>query len=156
MSARVFIGKLFRVLTVTVRPKHRIAGDDGKMRPGPFLPESFWYSKVSCILSLEASNEKIVPITPVIVTDFSPKPFSSNELPEGEVGRRELGDGSKQGIAEFAVRDGNHHNAPPPTGEGEKSSLPVPSPQSVTPQSHDCHAKLERDKEILRARGFLL
>ena len=106
MSPRVFTGKLFRILTATVMPRHRISGADGKMRPGPFLPESFWYSKVSCILELEVTNEKIVPITtlnttgeggaaplhpPVIVTNFSPNTFPSSGLSEGEVGRREFG-----------------------------------------------------------------
>jgi hypothetical protein len=107
MSARVFVGKMFKVLTSTVKPKHRITGEDGKMRPGPFLPESLWYSKVACILSLEATNDNIVelsaPVTeaggrcpprpPVFVTDFSNKPFSNSKIAEGRAGRRELGDG---------------------------------------------------------------
>src|SRR5207248_1030319 len=71
MSARVFKGKLFRLLTTTVKPRHRITGEDGKMRPGPFLPESFWYSKVACLLGLETTNEP-----PVFVTDFSRNSFS--------------------------------------------------------------------------------
>jgi hypothetical protein len=159
MSARVFYGKLFRVLTVTVKPKHRIAGADGKMRPGPSLPESFWYSKVACILELIATNEKIATVTtlnptleggaaplhpPIILTNFSFNPFSGSALSEGEVGRRELGDGNKR-ESDLAVRDGTTiatlHNQPV---EGE-ISLPAPSPQ----------AKLERDKETLRARGHL-
>jgi len=172
MSARVFVGKLFRVLTVTVRPLHRIAGADGKMRQGPALPESFWYSKVSCILALEATNEKIVPITtlntteeggsvplrpPVIVTNFSSNPFSSSDLSEGEVGRRELGVGSKrENDLAVAVRDENQHNAPPLAGEGEAISSPAPSPRDcVTPQSREYHGDVQRQKEILRARGFL-
>jgi hypothetical protein len=99
MSPRVFAGKIFRVLTATVRPRHRLTGDDGKQRPGPFLPESFWYSKVACLLSLEVTNE------PVIVTDFVPKSLSSCRLSEGRVGSGELGDGSKR-ENELAVRDG--------------------------------------------------
>jgi hypothetical protein len=59
MSTHVFKGKLFRLFTTTVKPKHRMAGEDGKQRPGPFLPESFWYSKVACLLSLEATNEAL-------------------------------------------------------------------------------------------------
>lgn len=144
MSPRVFVGKVFKVLTATVRPRHRIAGDDGKMRPGPFLPESFWYSKVACIVSLEVTNEKIVPIPtlntteegglrppapPVIVTEISPNPFPTFHLSEGEVGRRELGDGSMRGNRDLASARGNHHNAPPPAGEEEKGSSPAPSPQ---------------------------
>src|SRR5258708_16264370 len=83
MSARVFKGKLFRLLTATVKPKYRIVGEDGKMRPGPFLPESFWYSKVASLLSFEASNEYsastaggFAPPDPrVFLTDFSLLPL---------------------------------------------------------------------------------
>jgi hypothetical protein len=142
-----------------VKPAHRIAGADGKMRPGPFLPESFWYSKVSCIVALEATNEKIVPITtlntteeggaaplhpPVYLTNFSPNTFSSNPLTEGQVGRRELGDGSKRGKADFAVgveTIATLHNRP----AGEETSLPAPSP----------HGDLERQKQTLREMGLL-
>ena len=53
MSPRFFAGKVFMILTATVRPRHRLAGDDGESRPGPPLPESFWYSKVACLLSDE-------------------------------------------------------------------------------------------------------
>jgi hypothetical protein len=171
MSARVFVGKLFRVLTTTVKPRHRIAGEDGKSRPGPFLPEAFWYSKVLCILALEATNEKIGPVTtvnateeesdatlhsPVNVTNSSSNPFSESDLSEGEVGRRELGDGSKRGSTDFAVRDEHHHNAPPLAGEGEAISSPASSPRDcVTPQSREYHGDVKRQKEILRARGFL-
>lgn len=171
MSARVFVGKLFRVLTTTVKPRHRIAGEDGKSRPGPFLPEAFWYSKVLCILALEATNEKIGPITtlntteeesdatlhsPVNVTNSSSNPFSQSDLSEGEVGRRELGDGSKRGSTDFAIRDEHHHNAPPLAGEGEAISSPASSPRDcVTPQSREYHGDVKRQKEILRARGFL-
>lgn len=94
MSPRLFKGKLFRVLTTTVKPKHRIAAEDGKMRPGPFLPATFWYSKVACLLSLETTNEAgdFAPPAPrVFLTDFSRNPFSSIALFEGTVGRRELG-----------------------------------------------------------------
>jgi hypothetical protein len=162
MSPRVFTGKLFRIFTSTVMPRHRISAADGKMRPGPFLPESFWYSKVSCILALEVTNEKIVPITtlntteeggsaplhpPVIVTNSFPNPFSGSDLSEGEVGRRELGDGSMRESAEFAVRDENHHNAPPPAGKGE-NSLPASSPDQP-------HGDIEQQKKILRERGLL-
>src|SRR5215470_4518189 len=86
MSPRVFSGKLFRVMTSTVKPRHRLSCEDGKFRLGPPLPESFWYSKVACILSLEISNEKVVeiptlntteggglrpPVHPVMLTNFS-------------------------------------------------------------------------------------
>jgi len=161
MSSRVFVGKLFRILTTTVKPPNRIAGPDGKMRPGPFLPESFWYSKVSCILALEVTNEKIVPISnlntnpggglcppapPVILTNFSSNPFPDSGLSEGEVGRRELGVGSMRESGEFAVRDENQHDAPPPAGK-EENSLPASSPQA--------HGDIEQQKKILRERGFL-
>src|SRR5258707_113537 len=161
MSARVFSGKLFRVLASTVKPKHRLAGADGKMRPGPFLPESFWYSKVACLLSLEATNEAITPITtlnttyeggvapctPIILTNFSPNPFSESDLSEGEVGSRNLGIGSMRESSRFAVRmdtNAGLHNQPVEVG-----SLPAPSPQV----SGECD--IERQKEILRQRGFL-
>jgi hypothetical protein len=157
MSARVFVGKLFRVVTVTVKPKHRIAGEDGKMRPGPFLPEPFWYSKVACILALEVTNENIVPITtlmessaplhpPLIVTDFSSNTFSGSSLSEGKVGRRELGDGSKR-ENDFAVRDGTTVATLYHQPVEEETSLPAPSPQ--------VHGDVELQKKILRERGFL-
>ena len=172
MSPRVFVGKLFRVLTATVKPRHQIAGGDGKMRPGPFLPESFWYSKVSCILALEVTNENVVPIITlntteeggaaplhpaVFVTNFSSNPFPCSDLSEGEVGRRKLGVGTKRenGLA-VAVRDENQHNAPPLAGEGEAISSPAPSPRDcVAPQSREYHGDVQRQKEILRAKGFL-
>lgn len=163
MSARVFSGKLFRVLASTVKPKHRLTGDDGKTRPGPFLPESFWYSKVACLLSLEATNEAVVPITtlnttyeggaapctPVILTNFSPNPFSESGLSEGEVGSRNLGIGGMRESSGFAVRmdtNAGLHNQPVEAG-----SLPAPSPQV----SGECQGDIERQKEILRRRGFL-
>ena len=83
MSPRIFVGKLFQIQTATVRPRQRISGEDGKSRPGPFLPETFWYSKVACLLSLEVTNERIPDNVvaseprdcaflerPVILTDF--------------------------------------------------------------------------------------
>jgi hypothetical protein len=159
MSPRAFKGKLFRILTSTVKPAHRIAGADGKMRPGPFLPESFWYSKVLCILELEVTNEKILPITtlnttedggaaplppPVYLTNFPPNTFSGHALTKGEVGSRKLEDGSKRENEEFAVRMETIttlHNRP----AAEETSLPAPSPRK----------DLERQKQILRERGFL-
>jgi len=139
MSPRIFRGKVFRILTTTVRPKHRVTGEDGKARSGPPLPEAFWYSKVACLLNLEATNE-----TPVFVTDSSRKPFSSSDLIEGRVGRWELGDGSKR-ESELAVRDGTtvttHYNQPAEEG----ISLSAPSP----------HGDIEKEKQILRERGLL-
>jgi hypothetical protein len=146
MSPQIFRGKLFRALTATVKPKHRITGHDGKIRPGPCLPEAFWYSKISCLLTLEVTNEKVVSISnqsitqeggsaplqpPFPVTDFSPNHKTANEFPDGGVGRRELGDGSKRGQDDFAVRESDHHNTPPPAGEGEKSSSPASSRPDV-------------------------
>jgi hypothetical protein len=160
MSARAFKGKLFRARITTVKPKHRIAGEDGKFRPGPFLPESFWYSKVVCLLSLEATNEYLdsastaggfAPPDPrVFLTDLSENPFPITDLPKGRVGRRELGDGSKR-ESEIAVRDGTTiatlHNQP----AAEETSLSAPSPKSYA----DRCAELEYQKDILRKRGLL-
>jgi len=162
MSARIFKGKLFRLLTATVKPKHRITGEDGKSRPGPFLPESLWYSKVACLLSLEASNEQLhlastaggfAPPDPrVIVTDFSSKPFSNSGLSEGRVGRRELGDGSKR-ESEFAVRDGQTvttlHNQP----AGKEPSLSAPSPLAVTSEGRRRQLLQKQAKEIKAKYG---
>lgn len=168
MSERVFKGKLFRVRTTTVKPKHQITGIDGKSRPGPDLPEMFWYSKIVCILSLEATNENVLsmpslnttkagglrpPEPPVCVTDFPSNPFSESALSEGEVGSGELGVGSKQESG-LAVRDGTT-NATPHHQPVEEPSLPAPSPQP----SGECQAvrqgDIERQKQILRQRGFL-
>jgi hypothetical protein len=163
MSARVFKGKLFRSLTTTVKPRHRIAGNDGKTRPGPFLPESFWYSKVSCLLSLEASNERLslastaggfAPPDPrVFLTDFSQNHFPSNSLPEGKVGRRELGDGSKR-ESELAVRGGTTiatlHNQP----VGKQTSLPAPSPELTTTEAQRRDLLRKQANEIKAKYGF--
>lgn len=59
MSPTIFVGKLFRIRTATVKPQQRITGPDGKGRPGPKLPEPWWYSKVDVILGLEAGNGTI-------------------------------------------------------------------------------------------------
>jgi hypothetical protein len=171
MSPRIFGGKLFKIQTTTVRPRHRITGEDGKSRPGPFLPENFWYSKVACLLSLEVTNEEIPrnaitsaseaggcapPEPPVILTDFSFKAFPGSNLSEGRVGRRELGDGSKRECG-FAVRDGKTvatlHNQP----AGKGTSLSAPSPQPLMPREtyETRRDELERQKEILRKRGLL-
>jgi hypothetical protein len=93
--------KSFDCLRLLLSRGTHIAGEDGKIRPAPFLPESFWYSKVACLLSLEASNERLDSASPtggfappdarVILTNFSEKPFPDTELSEGRVGRRELG-----------------------------------------------------------------
>jgi hypothetical protein len=130
------------------------------------LPESFWYSKVACLLSLEATNEHLdsasrgggfAPPDPrVFLTDFSENPFSGTDLREGRVGRRELGDGSKR-EPELAGWDGKTvttiHNQP----AGRETSLSAPSPESLTRRESytDRLADLERQKEILRKRGFL-
>jgi hypothetical protein len=94
MSARVFKGKLFRLLTSTVKPRHRITGEDGKSRPGPFLPETLWYSKVNCLLGLEVTNERLdsastvggsAPPDPrIFLTDFSENPFFQHCVGGGE------------------------------------------------------------------------
>lgn len=168
MSERVFNGKVFRVRTTTVKRKHSIMGIDGKSRPGPDLPESFWYSKIQCILSLEATNENVLsmptintteagglrpPEPPVCVTNFPSNPFSESALSEGEVGSGELGVGRNRESG-LAVRDGTT-NATPHHQPVEGPSLPAPSPrEGITLESH-AHDKLERDKGILRAKGFL-
>jgi hypothetical protein len=166
MSARIFKGKLFRLLTTTVKPKHRIGGDDGKLRPGPFLPESFWYSKVACLLSLEASNEHMdsastaggfAPPDPrAFLTNLSENPFSGTDLSEGRVGRRELGDGSKR-ERDLAVRDGKTVATLRNQPAGKAASMSAPSPKSLMPPKAytDRRAELERQKQILRERGFL-
>ena len=82
------------------------------------------YSKVACLLSLEATNEVLPP--PVFVTDFSRNTFPSTDLSQGEVGSWEVGDGNKR-ESELAVRDGTtiapQHNQP-----AGAASLPAPSP----------------------------
>ncbi|HTZ73058.1 MAG TPA: hypothetical protein VMB47_03990 [Candidatus Aquilonibacter sp.] len=123
MSARTFKGKLFRVLTATVKPKHKLTGEDGKSRPGPPLPENFWYSKIACLLSLEVTND------PLIVTEFPHNSFPVCEMSQGGVGSGELGDGSKRD-SEFVPRDGKpsqHHTT---SRQGTANSLPTPSPPS--------------------------
>ncbi len=66
LSPRIFPGKLFRVSVVTVKPRHRIVGTDGKTRQGDFLPDFLWYSKIASILSLEVTNSPICEPTSTI------------------------------------------------------------------------------------------
>jgi len=137
------------------------------------LPESFWYSKVACILRLEVSNERIVVLpdlnvtpeggsaplhppvysskNPVFVTDISPNSFNSLALAEGKVGRRELGDGSKHGNDVVAPRDEHHRNTPQPAGREAASPLPASSPRTETLRGSV--SWLARQKQIPRAKS---
>ena len=90
LSARKFLGKGFRVLVQTVRPRHRITQPDGKLVAGPELPEFLQYSKVAAILALEVTNGP-----PRLLTDFSSKPFPRSEFTEGEGGGGKVETGSE-------------------------------------------------------------
>jgi hypothetical protein len=48
---------------------------------GDFLPQAFWYSKVECILSLEATAK----LPAENVTSFSSNPSTSQGIERGEV-----------------------------------------------------------------------
>lgn len=87
MSHKTLAGKIYRVRTATVKPRHRVTRPDGKIGFGDFLPESLWYSKVDCILSLEA----IAKLPRKNVTDFSSNPSASHGIHRGEVWRMESG-----------------------------------------------------------------
>ncbi len=56
MSHKTLAGKIYRIRTATVRPRHRVTCPNGKMGFGDSLPQAFWYSKVECLLSLEANS----------------------------------------------------------------------------------------------------
>lgn len=87
MSHKTLAGKIYRVRTATVKPRHRITRPDGKIGFGDFLPESLWYSKIDCVLSLEATAK----LAAESVTDFSPNPSTSHGIHRGEVWRMESG-----------------------------------------------------------------
>jgi len=143
LSPKVFEGKLFRIQTTTVKPRHQLTGPDGKQRPGEVLPEHLWYSKVHCVLSLEVTNvpdqkssptrRKTEGLTLAGVPSSAPpwrngakthslKKVSSNpselsDLHEGRVGRRELGSGNWVSGASATGRGGQSDNAPQPADE---------------------------------------
>lgn len=83
LSPRIFLGKAFRVRTATVKPRHRVTGADGKIRAGDYMPEFMWYSRIDCVLSLEATNEPLNGATKI-----SRNSFPGNEMGTGRVGSR--------------------------------------------------------------------
>ncbi len=58
LSPRMFLGKTYTIRTVTVRPRQRITGKDGKIRSGDPLPDFLAYSKVDCLVRLEINPDK--------------------------------------------------------------------------------------------------
>lgn len=155
MSPKIFIDKLFRVRTSTVRPRHQITGPDGRQRPGEPQPEHLWYSKVDCLLSLEVTNEvtnspvvalqpKPNSATPVVVTEISPNPFSHREMDGGGYGRRTLDSGYWVRKAGFARWGGQSDNAPNPVGGEENLAA------GRTPPTHQVELeRLRLEAEIL-------
>ncbi len=137
LSPKIFPGKLYRIRTATVRPRHRITGPDGKTRSGDFLPEHLWYSKVDCILTLELTD-------PVILTEKLSKSLPTTALSTGEVGRRELGvgNGVRRDESQGCSRGGNPStNAPNQVGdEGNLVAGPTPAP-SIPPEEEEKYAK---------------
>jgi hypothetical protein len=142
LDPRIFLDKLFRALTTTVKPHQQIVSD-GKVRRGPELPEPFWYSRVACLLSLEIdssgglcppapplslSSFQNKPETPDIVTASSRNPFPSISLSEGRVGCWELGVRSLSENSVVAVGDGQANQSTNHAGPTEKSAAPAPSP----------------------------
>ena len=139
LSPKIFPGKLYRIRTAIVKPRHRIAGPNGKIRSGDFLPEHLWYSKVDCILSLEVTD-------PSILTEKLSKPFPPTGLSTGGVGRRELGVGDGVGRKEFeGCSRGGHPsaNAPNQAGGGGKpvaGPTPVKAPGESPEAENDSYA----------------
>jgi hypothetical protein len=160
MSPKIFEGKLFCVRTTTVRRRQRFTGPDGKRRPGRVFPETLWYSKVDCILSLEATNQQLSEFssakrfpkpktegaTPFIVTGDSSNPSSQQRDGGGQGGVVEVGSmnlGAPQGKSgvggtDFSAwREGEQDtNAPPPAGGGGDSAV------GHTPSNPGKHNKL--------------
>lgn len=130
LSPKIFKQKVFRILTGTVKPRHRISGPDGKQRPGEFLPEHLWYSKVEAILSLEVTNEPLQSMAAAngaisqTVTRISSKPLHTSQLHRGRVGRRELGDGDWVGVESRGGQSSNNPN--PAGGEGNLAASATP------------------------------
>jgi hypothetical protein len=129
MSPRKFEGKLFKIRTSTVRPRHQVIGPNGRSRAVDFLPESFWYSKVDYLISLEVTNELI---TANFVTRFSSNSLSESQLSEGWVGSRKLEAGNRGqsigfGPATEAQRDGKISQ---PTNPAQEETS---APTSLTP-----------------------
>ncbi len=144
-SPRIFTGKIFRVRTATVKPRHRVSGADGKVRAGPPLPNFLWYSKVDCLLTLEVTNHPLrqtsptgpaqIPTqTPVSLPAAAPKSLSTQPLGEGQVGWWDLGVGdwedSRQGI-DVKGDLGQSTRTPNPAGSRHSASLPVASPSRI-------------------------
>lgn len=141
LSLKTFRGKLFRVLTTTVRPRHRITGLDGKIRPGQTLPEQLWYSKVQCLLSLEVTNEPIQGIPFCISrTPKSQFPTPSSQPPPRLVGREKKDYRSSVSHNRRGQID-NTHNRPTPR---ETLSSATPQP----PAAYKEKDAASRDNEV--------
>lgn len=132
LSPKIFPGKLYRIRTATVRPRHRITGLDGKSHSGDFLPEHLWYSKVDCILSLEVTDRSIL-------TEKLSNPFPPTGLSTGGVGRRELGVGDGVGRKEFeGCSRGGHPSTNTPNQVGDEGNLVAdPTPVSSIPPTEE-------------------
>ncbi len=176
MSARIFLGKLFKVKTATVRPRHQLTGPDGKRRPGPFLPEYMAYSKVVCLLSLEVTNQPIgdfsahTPVSetppksdgasPFIVTENPRKSFPESAIAEGEVGRRELGVGNRGPGTDSSGWGERSTNAPQPASGGGNAAagltpLDPGKHEEAAPHSHAPHCGREHlERAIFRTKLF--
>ncbi len=140
LSPRIFLGKIFRVSTVTVKPRHA---------SGAPMPPVFWYSRVCEILSLESTG---------FVTEISSKSFSDSGMDTGEVGSRKLEARSGTETKE-SLRGGTLANLP--TGSAALPTLPTPTPvhsPTIPPDEEEKYAKRiavlrEQAKQLQKVRS---
>lgn len=137
LSPRIFLGKVFRVSTVTVKPK---------FASGSLMPPVFWYSRVDDILSLESTG---------FVTEISSKSCSESWLDTGRVGsgRLEAGDEREARDTRQYQRDGssaNNTNQGGGSGNASAAPIPVQSPAIAPTEEEKYAARVALLKEQAR------
>ena len=137
LSPRIFLGKIFRVSTATVKPKYA---------SGSPMPSIFWYSRVDDILSLESTG---------FVTEISSKSCSESWLDTGRVGsgRLEAGDEREARDTRQYQRDGssaNNTNQGGGSGNASAAPIPVQSPAIAPTEEEKYAARVALLKEQAR------
>ncbi len=146
MSHKTLAGKIYRIRTATVRPRHRVTCPNGKTGFGDFLPELLWYSKVDCILSLEATAK--LPVENV--TNFSSNPSTNHGIQRGEVWGVESGARDLERTGCKLADDPN-----PGSGNGDVAAprTPLTSEAVEVDEYAERRALLKQQAKELLARG---
>ncbi len=136
LSPRMFLGKTYTIRTVTVRPRQRITGKDGKIRSGDPLPDFFSYSKVDCLVRLE-----INPDSASFVTQTPCKSSSESGLLTGGVSSTKSEARSTTETACFEVpRGAVLAECTDRAGRTDTPAGPTPAP-SIPPDEEEKYAE---------------